>query len=567
MNAAAEGPGPVLQQVVYHDTKTTPGLLGGTGFCPMASSLDADTLVPWDRLLAPRAQSEGHPHASICYLRDSGQQWAAVIYRSSYADGRRVPFAHALIGPEDVLIPERAVASLAWNWTGALTPWRVPVARENVRAIPAGYYTDWADERWAALHAKASGSDGSGPAARRDGNHTREMSWDRDAEKILVMIDQEKDLAVRLLASLIVKAGSAAIIGDGFATHEESYIDETGLPRLVFATHPQTSGRSPDRRVVRLSGQEFGAAVGSLLAALTIGEPRPSDSAENGHAEDDTAVSEEEVTPSGSADDESEPDEHDADASIANGYHPQHGTPASITVLHDHGSQGSSATLSPVANHQNVTVARPDPAFAEVLAAMTNDALLERIPRLNPQDSTEIPTAIHVLRMRTEVRKQAPPLDRPDAALDELIKRSCYVHRIRALTSEASEANCEDQLPELFNAYIGFAVAGFPRFQVPDELADRFAGILGNADVDSRLARAIAANVWSGGQVPKRFVLAAGLRRLAELGVAVEPDPVSDPEPAEPPTDPGRMKFSWVMAALGIVFVVVIGLLFLGGIS
>lgn len=250
-----------LDQLIYQETDN--GLVvRGRGFYAAGSSLNIDDVYLWDARLSQRAESA---QRSLCYLRYPDKS-AALIFRAPVRTHRSEFFAHALIGSDDQLTPERAIASFAWDWTGARWPDGPEEApdEDDLGKVSLKTYRAWTDDRHRELLAALPALPASTPE-RAPGNAGGR------AEKFVVIIDRDpEDFAVLILAGVVRKFGSEEFIGDGFATYERQYIGKPDLPRFVFAWTPQRSGQALDRTLVDLRGMTLAEAIHELAAKVAL---------------------------------------------------------------------------------------------------------------------------------------------------------------------------------------------------------------------------------------------------------------------------------------------------------
>jgi hypothetical protein len=233
----------MLHHIVYKHLEH--GVYSGKeGVQPTATSFEDEArLGPWNKIIGPRIFSEGHINSSLCYLRRSTSPEAVLIRREPYMaeGGRKTSFAHALIGPKDLLTPERALGAWRWKWEGAIIPQQKILPGARLPQIAPDDFEAGADAGWAELRDAAKNEIADpwqGPSVKR--------------KMFVIFTNDSHDLAIRLLTRLILSFGSSEFIEDGFSTFETKYIGADGLPQFVFAAQPTSSGRSNDRIVIDL---------------------------------------------------------------------------------------------------------------------------------------------------------------------------------------------------------------------------------------------------------------------------------------------------------------------------
>src|SRR3984893_4288207 len=240
-----------LDQVVYRHSGDERTLLDAPpGVGPVAaSSLERDKLTRWDEWLSSQMAEPRDMSPSRCYLVREGE--AALIYRAADKNRNRPSqFAHMLIGRTNELTLQRALGSWPWRWQGAIRP-DSPVRRGEIEKVNRSLFTE-SDRGWHDL----VNDENEPPGLYRlisfmltDHPDVPSRVEDR---KFAVITSEQGDLPVRMLSGLISKLRPEFLAG-GFSTHEPKYADgmET-LPRFVFATRVGYSSYQMSRMVLDL---------------------------------------------------------------------------------------------------------------------------------------------------------------------------------------------------------------------------------------------------------------------------------------------------------------------------
>jgi hypothetical protein len=554
-------------------------LLNKEGVGPIATSLDHEKLVSWDKSLETAAQSEGHPYSSLCYL--TSYERNALLYRAVDTSGRNSSFAHVLIGSRDVLTPERALGSWLWTWPGAMKPGD-RIESDMLRRVKADDFTEAASEGWDALRNEDKEIPGF-TALMDDLFGPREVA-DLGGKKFVIIIDgSDSYFPVRVLSRIILSL-DPSVIDSGFSIHQPQYDDSIPeLPRFVFATKPQVQPLSKvSRTQIKLDAaaaqrdDKVKERVWSKIKEYRNSLIDPGTTEQSDGTPKSPAPTDGKAVDSGPADGGGPEDVAAGGTGLPNGRSEEQSISSAAKVNTPTGLLGGGEEHAKPSEGSDEDGALPlDQGSDPIRQGLgTRQPGPSQQPPWGPVSPPGLPGA-DAFGNDVELIIQASAL--PVPSIIEMFRRRIMEMGVRRLDHAvvcralANQSFYGDKMNDLgnddrddfFQVLTDFALPA-DGTEIPDQ--EVIIALVYDQKIPLPLTTKILVRLYPDKRVPQWLKEGVGTRRLDKLGFAVQPPPESSPEPV--PYHGSLLSSAvWLFVALAAVFLLIMALLILGGMT